>query len=244
VGTGKSSGGGGKFGMFGGGRGRGKGDEIKREGRYHDRDLHETMFIAPRPGGAARLIDRDEQSWERGASREEKFRKQLAAKEKERELAKKLGRMGEGSTGGDYLKLKGADTPNLPARGDMFPGNSASTGPDMSKDNDFRSLLNRRAEDVTLASTKRKRKASGKSIFSSEPVGWSGAFKKSVLPSPTKDTTSAMRGTREASPAKKKARLLLPNKGIREPGRESLGGLDVGLIAAMDDDDDDDLEVV
>jgi minichromosome maintenance protein 10 len=48
-----------------------------------------------------------------------------------------------------------------------------------------------------------------------------------------------MRGTRANSPAKKKARLLLPEKGIREPGRESLGGLDAGLLAAMDDDDDD-----
>jgi minichromosome maintenance protein 10 len=243
VGMGRGSGGGGKFGMFGGGRGGGlKGEDIKREGRYHDRESHETVYIAPRPGGAAQLMDRDEQSWERGASREEKFRKQLAEKEKERELAKKLGKMGEGSTGGDYLKLKGSDTPNLPARGSMFPGNSAITGPERPADTDFSSLLNRKAEDVTLASTKRKRIASGKSAASSEPIGWGGANKRMDF-SPTKDTTSAMRGTREVSPAKKKARLLLPDKGIREPGRESLGGLDVGLLAAMDEDDDD-LEVV
>jgi minichromosome maintenance protein 10 len=243
VGMGKGSGGGGKFGMFGGGRGGGpKGEDLKREGRYHDRETHETVYIAPRPGGSAQLIDRDEQSWERGASREERFRKQLAAKEKERELAKKLGTMGDGSTGGDYLKLKGADTPNLPARGDMFPGSSSRTGPEKSADNDFRSLLNRKAEDVTLASTKRKRIASGKSA-SSEPMGWGGAFKRGMLPSPTKEPNSALRNPRETSPAKKKARLLLPDKGIREPGRESLGGLDVGLIAAMDEDDDD-LEVI
>jgi minichromosome maintenance protein 10 len=241
VGMGKGSGGGGKFGMFGGRGGGFKGDELKREGKYHDRESHETVFIAPRPGGAARLIDRDEQSWERGASREEKFRKQLAEKEKERELAKKLGQMGEGSTGGDYLKLKGADTPNLPARGSIFPGASSSRAPEKPADNDFRSLLNRKAEDVTLASTKRKRIASGKSTASGEPMGW--GFKRGMLPSPTKDTPSAFRGTREASPSKKKARLLLPDKGIREPGRESLGGLDVGLIAAMDEDDDD-LEVI
>ena len=244
VGMGKGSGGGGKFGMFGGGRGRGpKGEDLKREGRYHDRETHETVYIAPRPGGSAQLIDRDEQSWERGASREERFRKQLAAKEKERELAKKLGTMGDGSTGGDYLKLKGADTPNLPARGDMFPGSSLRAGPEKSADNDFRSLLNRKAEDVTLASTKRKRIASGKSTASSEPMGWGGAFKRGMLPSPTKEPNSALRNPRETSPAKKKARLLLPDKGIREPGRESLGGLDVGLIAAMDEDDDD-LEVI
>ncbi|KAF2024178.1 TTL-domain-containing protein [Setomelanomma holmii] len=240
VGMGKGSGGGGKFGMFGGGRGGGlKGEELKREGRYHDRELHETVYIAPRPGGSAQLIDRDEQSHERGASREERFRKQLTAKEKERELAKKLGTMGEGSTGGDYLKLKGADTPNLPARGSMFPGSSSTTGPEKSADSDFTSLLNRKAEDVTLASTKRKRIASGKSTASSAPMGWGGAFKRGMLPSPTKESSSALRNPRETSPAKKKARLLVPDKGIREPGRESLGGLDVGLIAAMDEDDDD-----
>ncbi|KAJ4378122.1 hypothetical protein N0V83_000955 [Neocucurbitaria cava] len=231
---------GGKFGMFGGGRGGPKGDELKREGRYHDRELHETVYIAPRPGGAATLIDRDEQSWERGASREERFRKQLAEKEKEKDLAKKLGTMGDGTTGGDYMKIKGAGTPNLPARGYMSSQDSALK-PDKPADIDFTGLLGRTSADVSLAPVKRKRIASGKSAASSEPVGW--GFKYGRIPSPKKDTSSALRGTRETSPAKKKARLLLPEKGIREPGRDSLGGLDVGLIAAMDEDDDD-LEVV
>jgi minichromosome maintenance protein 10 len=124
---------------------------LRREGRYHDQETHETVYIAPRPGGAARLMDRDEQSWERGPSREEKFRKQLAEKEKERELAKKLGTMGEGSTGGDYLKLKGADTPNLPARGSMFPGASSITGPEKSSDIDFGSLLIRQVSSIKRA---------------------------------------------------------------------------------------------
>jgi minichromosome maintenance protein 10 len=242
VGMGSGPRGGGKFGMFGGGRGGGrgggKGDELKREGRYHDREIHETVYIAPRPGGAATLIDRDQQSWERGANREEKFRRQLAEKEKERELAKKLGQMGEGSTGGDYLKVKAANTPNLPARGNMFPGSSLSVQQNPTADNDFSSLLNRKADEVSLGHSKRKRIASGKSTASGEGMGWGGANKRGLLLSPTKETPSAMRGTREASPAKKKARLLLPEKGIREPGRESLGGLDVGLLAAMDDDDD------
>ncbi|OAL00221.1 hypothetical protein IQ06DRAFT_293625 [Phaeosphaeriaceae sp. SRC1lsM3a] len=229
----------GKFGMFGGGRGFGKGDELKREGRYHDRDTHETVYIAPGPGSAMRAFDREEQGWGDGVSRQERHRKQLAEREKERELAKRLGAMGEGTTGGHYLKMKSADPGTLPTNS----GSSTQTGSQKQTDQDFSSLLNRKAEDVVLAPTKRKRIASGKSAASSEPVGWSGAFKSGLLLSPTKNTTSAMRGTREASPAKKKARLLLPDKGIREPGRESLGGLDVGLIAAMDEDDDD-LEIV
>jgi minichromosome maintenance protein 10 len=235
-------GGGGKFGMFGRGRGGTKDDEPRREGKYHDRGLHETMFIAPRPGGTARAIDRDEQSWERGASREERYRKQLAEKEKERELAKRLGSMGDGTTGGDYLKLKGADTPNLPARGYTSSQDPKVAKPDK-PDTDFSSLLNRTSADVSMAPTKRKRIASGKSTASSEPVGWGKAFKYGRIPSPKKDIESALRGTREPSPAKKRARLLLPEKGIREPGRDSLGGLDIGLIAAMEEDDDD-LEII
>lgn len=227
-----------KFGMFGG-RGGGKGDELRREGQYHDRESHETVYIAPGPGSAMRAFDREEQGWDDGVSRQERHRKQLAEREKERELAKKLSTVGRGTTGGEYLGMKSSDTSTNP-NGRATSAGSSSQKP---SDQDFTSLLNRKAEDVSLAPTKRKRIASGKSTASSEPMGWSGAFKRGVLLSPVKDTTSAMRGTREASPAKKKARLLLPDKGIREPGRESLGGLDVGLIAAMDDDDDD-LEIV
>ncbi len=235
--------GGGKFGMFGGGKGgSAKGDELKREGKFHDRGLHETLYIAPQPGGAARLIDRDQQSFERGGSREERFRKQLAEKEKERDLAKRLGTMGDGSTGGDYMKLKGADTPNLPARGYLSQVSSILK-PGPAHENDITGLLGRTAADVSLAPVKRKRIPSGKSTLTSEPVGWN--FKYGRIPSPQKDPASALRSSGETSPIKKKARLLLPEKGIREPGRESLGGLDIGLIAAMDvDDDDDDLEVV
>jgi len=239
AGMGSGPRGGGRFGMFG--RGGSKGSELKREGRYHDRELHETIFIAPAPGGAARLIDRDRQQWEGGVGREDRFRKQLAAREKERELAKQLGTMGDGSTGGDYMKIKGAGTQNLPARGYTSAQGSTGTNPAKQIDEDFSSLLNRTSADVSLAPVKRKRTASTKSTKSSDAVGW--GFKYGRIPSPNKVMPSAFQGTRDASPVKKKARLLLPEKGIREPGRESLGGLDIGLIAAMDDDDDD-LEVV
>ncbi|CAN9403145.1 unnamed protein product [Alternaria alternata] len=222
--TGMGSGPGG--GMFGGRRGGPKGDELKREGKYHDRELHETVYIAPRPGGAAKLIDRDHQNWEGGANREDRF---------------PCGTMGDGGTGGDYMKLKGAGTQNLPARGYTSSQGSTGAKPDKPADTDFSSLLNRTSADVSLAPVKRKRTASAKSSTSSDPVGW--GFKYGRIPSPKKEVPSAFRGTREASPAKKKARLFLDGKGIREPGRESLGGLDAGLIAAMDDDDDD-LEVV
>ncbi|KAF2244450.1 hypothetical protein BU26DRAFT_464724 [Trematosphaeria pertusa] len=239
--TGFGKGPGGKGGMFSGGRGGGlkKDDDLRREGKFHDRFLHETVYIAPSAGGAARLLDRDEQPWEH-TTRAERHRKQLAEKEKERELAKRLGEIGSGA-GGDYMKFKGADTPNLAAGGGAAAEDPFNTRKEKTLDDDTLGLLGRKAEDVSLGHVKRKRIISGKSTSSSDPVGWGGAFKRGLLLSPKKDTGPS-RETRETSPAKKKARLLLPEKGIREPGRESLGTLDVGLIAAMDEDDD--LEVV
>lgn len=252
-----SGGGGGMFGRRG--ASGFKGDELRKEGRYHDRYLHETMFIAPRPGGAARALDKDDQGFERGGSREERHRRQLAAKEKERDLAKRLGDMGEGTTGGDYLKRRVDPSATLSTTTSQELANARR---DKATENDFRGLLNRKAANVSLnrkasgslIPSKRKHSTASKATAASasEPIGWGGAHMRGLVLSPQKARPlsptksrpdSAMRGTRTGSPAKKKARLLLPEKGIREPGRESLGGLDIGLIAAMDDDDDD-LEVV
>lgn len=233
------------------------GDQLRREGKIHDRQLHETMFIAPRPGGAARMLDKDDQGFERGASREERHRKQLAAKEKERDLAKRLGDMGEGTTGGDYLKRR--VDPSAPLSTTNSKGESAGAKQEKALEFDYQSLLSRKAADVSLnrgssgslIPSKRKHSTASKATAASnsEPVGWSfNAHRRGLVLSPSKARAmppsksrpdSAMRGTRASSPAKKKARLLLPEKGIREPGRESLGGLDAGLLAAMDDDDDD-----
>ncbi|KAF2633788.1 TTL-domain-containing protein [Macroventuria anomochaeta] len=238
------SGGGGGGGVMFGRRGPNgfKGDALRKEGKYHDSYLHETMFIAPRPGGTARMLDRDEQGFERGGSREERHRRQLAAKEKERDLAKKLGEMGEGTTGGDYLKRRTDPSATLSTTTSQELANARQ---EKATESDFRGLLNRKAADVSL-----NRKASGSLIpskrkHSNASKATAASASEPARPlSPSKSRPdSAMRGTRAGSPAKKKARLLLPEKGIREPGRESLGGLDIGLIAAMDDDDDDDLEV-
>jgi minichromosome maintenance protein 10 len=237
TGFGKGPGGTGKGGMFGGGRGGPKGDELKREGKFHDRTLHETMYIAPGVGGTARLLDRDEQGWDQ-THRAERHRKQLADKEKERDLAKRLGDMGSGA-GSDYMKHKGAGFEHV-ARG---PAPVEGPAKDTAS-NDFTALLHRKAEDVSLGPTKRKRINSTRSINTSAPVGWGGAYKRGLLLSPTKPSSSfSSNGTRSPSPVKKKARYLVPEKGIREPGRDSLGTMDIGLIAAMDDEDDD-LEVV
>lgn len=233
---------GGNHGMFGGrgGRGRGvgtsKNDGTSGVGRYHDKYLHETVYIAPGTRSAAELLDNDD-AYERGFSRAELHRKRLAEKEKERELAKRLGEVGKG-IGSEYMKLKGAGMPNLFASGEAKREGATSIEKEKENgmDRTVLGLLGRKAGDVTLSPVKRKRGAGGKAT-ASEPIGWSGAFKKG-LPSPKKQEQ------RETSPVKKRARFMLAEKGIREPGRDSLGGLDVGLLAAMDEDDDDGLDII
>ncbi|KAF2745477.1 hypothetical protein M011DRAFT_406527 [Sporormia fimetaria CBS 119925] len=235
---------GGKMGMFGrrGGRFDVKKFEEEGYGKTHDGFLHETMFIAPPPGGAARLLDSDEAGFERGASRAERHRKQLAEKEQERELAQKLYSIGQGA-GAEYMRAKGAKAASLTlnTRVDTQAASSQESLP-----TDAMGLLNRKADDVSLAPIKRKRAGSEKSTASSEPVGWGGAFKRGLLLSPAKSkpptsapAPSSPQRAGAVSPTKKKARLLVPDKGIREPGRDSLPTMDVGLLAATDDDDDD-----
>ena len=210
-----------------GGRG-GKGKNMDGFGRVHDSSLHETMYIAPKPGDAVRLLDDSG----RTANRAEMHRKRLAEQEKERELAKKLGAMGNGA-GSAYLKIHSEKSTNPTPRiqADSTGSSQADTkAPGLSEQ--VMGLLGKRAEDVSLSPVKRKRTISTKS---QEPVGWGGANKRGLLLPKEEEKQT----TRETSPAKKKARFMLENKGIREPGRESLGGLDVGLIAAMDNDDSD-----
>ncbi|KAF2725081.1 hypothetical protein K431DRAFT_281558 [Polychaeton citri CBS 116435] len=113
---------------------------------------------------------------------------------------------------------------------------------------------------------------------SSEALGWGGARKAGLLqPKDNLRPNSPERGqkrlgfgvaaipmiehrgtvrprsqdsnaTGSLSPSKKKARFMLDNKGIREPGRESGGSELLKLVPAAtnhdDDDDDDDLDIV
>lgn len=234
-----SRGRGGGYGMFcgrgGGGSGNSKNDGTPGAGRYHDKYLHETVYIAPGTRSVAQLLDNDD-AYERGFSRAELHRRRLAEKEKERELARKLGEVGKGM-GSEYMRLKGSDTPNLPAGGEASGREVLSMDKEKESgiDGTALGLLGRKAGDVSLSPVKRKR--GGGKVTASEPVGWSGAFKKGLL-SPKKQEQ------RETSPTKKRARFMLAEKGIREPGRDSLGGLDVGLLAAMDEDDDDGLDII
>ena len=100
---------GGRTGHFGGkrkGDNNRKDDGFVREGAQYDRGSGSRYFVGPSlPGrSAAQLLDA-EGAIERGGSKEERVRKRLAEREKEKEIARKLGEGGNGA-GSEYLRLK------------------------------------------------------------------------------------------------------------------------------------------
>lgn len=135
-------------------RGDGKSSKVDgfaKEGPQYDRSSGSTYFVAPMlPGrSAAQLLDADG-AIERGGSREERTRRRLAALEKEKEIARKLGEGGNGA-GSEYLRLRNGDSKAYRGHG---------TGMDMDEPVDATSLGLRgnKAKEVHLSPIK-KRKA-------------------------------------------------------------------------------------
>ncbi|QDS75336.1 hypothetical protein FKW77_002019 [Venturia effusa] len=156
------------------------------------------------------------------------------------------------------VKEVGAPRPELASSTNLLSG-----GTDERPDARALGLLNNTAETVSLDPVKgRKRGFNLSSAKSHEAMGWSGAFKRGVLErpaspeavekgqtrlsyhretSPRKSSMKPSSGSGETSDAqespRKKARLMLPIKGLRIPGRESLGGSTPGDIFLSDDDE-------
>lgn len=193
---------GGRTGYFGDKR-RGqkpsKEDGFNREGRQYDRGSGSQYFVAPSlPGqSAAQLLDA-EGATDRYGSKEDRLRKRLAEREKEYEIARKLGEGGNGA-GSEYLRLKQQLGPATgaaePQAAELVDANSLG-------------LLGNKAKNVHLSPIKRKRIGSG--------VDMQGSRKKT---------------------------RFVTDTGIKEAGRESLGGDGVTGSLNMQDDDDG-LEVV
>lgn len=156
------------------------------------------------------------------------------------------------------IKEVGAPRPELASSTNVLSG-----GTDDRPDARALGLLSNTAQTVSLEPVKgRKRGFNLSSAKSHEAMGWSGAFKRGVLERPVSPEVVEHGQTklayhRERSPSKssmkppsvsgemsdvlesprKKARLMLPIKGLRIPGRESLGGATPGDIFLSDDDD-------
>lgn len=120
------------------------------EGPQYDRSSASRYFVVPSiPGiSAAQLLDADG-GIERGGSMEDRIRKRLAEREKENEIARKLGEGGNGA-GSEYLRLRtggeiSAKNADVEA---VDPIDATSLG-----------LLGNKARNVQLSPLKKKRKA-------------------------------------------------------------------------------------
>ena len=159
---------GGRTGLFGGGGGgRGKyqgagaggtprGDGFyAREGPKYDLGSHSTYFVAPTalPGGrsAAQLLDAEGFQLDRGGgSKEERLRKRLAEREREEEIARKLGEGGDGA-GSEYLRVRGRE--GLEEKVGMRGGGIGEDAVDAAS----LGLKRNRAGEVLLSPIKRRR---------------------------------------------------------------------------------------
>jgi len=213
---------------------------------------------------AAKIFDGEDKASVESLTAEETSRRRIAAAQRERDLAKKLESMG-GSVGADYLRARQTTTTTTTTSSStrssqektLFEKPSASE----------LGLLGNKATAIRLSPAKDRKRHFGTAAISSsgkEAMGWGGAKTWGLLQPKTNNklgspergqTTLSGQATAVTAPPrgairprsqdgsaspKKRARFAL-EQGIREPGRESLGG-----VAAVidDDDDDDDLDIV
>jgi minichromosome maintenance protein 10 len=242
--------------FFGGAAGRGRGAAaagsnsketgLRSEGAMHSR-VTGTYYITPSIANrsAAALMDDDDvdpDDFHRGTSRQERLRRRIVEREREREIARKLGEKG-GGLGSEYLRAHATDGKTA--------GDSINGEPQPVIERDVQALTGGRAEEIRLSPIKRKRgasQASGSAPAVSSGIGWSFKNVRSMLKEAP--PSGAMHET-VREPMRKKTRFVTP-KGIREAGRESFGGAAVvaedevveGAAEGEVGDGDDDLDIV
>lgn len=227
--------------------------------KYDPRHFHYEHGEYWTPGvkgpSAASLLDDDDTHVFNNMTKEEASRKRIAASQRERDLATKLGAM-KGGVAGEYFRaaydLPHDDRAEFPDEVNFIKPTAAELG-----------LLGKKADNQRLSPAKDRKRHFGIGAISSagtEAMGWGGARNARLLQpasnrlgSPERGQTAmsakgALRGPsreRSLSPSKK-ARFNLAS-GIKTPGRES-GGQDVlervRRRAMIDDHDDDDLDIV
>ena len=190
----------------------------------YDRASHSQIYIGNR--STANMLDDvdfDPDAFHRGSTKEDRLNRRILEREKERELRKKLGVQGNG-LGADYMRKEDSSKVES-SRNSMSeaepPPNATTLG-----------LLAGKGKHVQLSPIKRKRT---NTVSSSAAVGWGGKL--------TKELGRMKNGESLQPPVKKKTRFVT-EKGIREAGRESIGGEAVKAVFNDLDDDDDDLDII
>jgi minichromosome maintenance protein 10 len=175
-------------------------------------------------------------------------------------LAKKLESMG-GSVGANYLRARQTTTTTTVSSTRSSQEQTTFEKPSASE----LGLLGNKATAIRLSPAKDRKRHFGTAAISSagtEALGWGGAKKHGLLLPKTNRLGSPERGQTTLKPQpqpsrsairpasqdsstspRKRARFAL-ERGIREPGRESLGASAAGGRVIDDDDDDDDLDIV
>ncbi|KAF4455554.1 minichromosome maintenance protein 10 [Fusarium austroafricanum] len=224
----------------------GGGVEKKKESaRKYDWET-KTHWFASRSMSAADLIDGKDRTPNDQKERAEFLKRGLEAKEKEREMMKKLGQVGN-AAGRDYMRQAGSRTTALPIAGTSTQASSSTHATEEVYRPDAKSLgLLGKDSAIHLSPVKRKRPDSSQagsqvgSVASTGPsaFGWGSNLKNKL--SKMKEGEKLRKD--EQPPVRKKTRFVT-DKGIREAGRESLGN-DLHERQVVLDDDDDDLVIV
>ncbi|RFU77104.1 minichromosome maintenance 10 [Trichoderma arundinaceum] len=215
-----------------------------------------THWYVSRGHTAADLIDGKDRDPSDRKDKAEFLRRSMEAKEKEREMMKKLGQIGN-AAGREYMQRSGSQASAGLAPSSMSSSQQLFNAADPFTDPGRPDLgLLDKARDIHLSPVKRKRTGSSQtgrltrsnsinsnSTTQSRPAGfgWGGALKEKL--SSMKDGEKLKP---EQPPLRKKTRFVT-EKGIREAGRESLGNLAERNLADRQvilQDDDDELIIV
>ncbi|EQL02759.1 cell division cycle protein [Ophiocordyceps sinensis CO18] len=212
-----------------------------------------TQWFASRTYSAAELIDGKDRGPADTREKSEFLKRNLEAKEKEREMMKKLGQVGN-AAGKEYMQRAGQKTSDKSGKSphnslgttasDQAPNGGGETNETGKAGAISLGLQRGKDRRIHLSPIKRKRAGSSQasstvSSAKSSGFGWGGNLKDKL--SRMKEGEELRPGGR--SPVRKKTRFVT-EKGIREAGRESLGVELPGRQGSLADDDDDELIIV
>ncbi|TWU73040.1 hypothetical protein ED733_002060 [Metarhizium rileyi] len=225
-----------------------KNDEKKKGTSNYDWETR-TQWFAARSLSAADLIDGKDRGAADRKERAESIKRSLEAKEKEREMMKKLGKVGY-AAGREYMERAG-----LKENGSQSPVVSNRTSgvvPDhegLTKRDALSLVLTGKDRTIHLSPIKRKRPDSSQassvaggtnSSSSIATFGWGSNLRDKLTK--MKEGEKFHKGG-DPPPVRKKTRFVT-EKGIREAGRESLGMDFSERQISLDTDDDDELIIV
>lgn len=213
------------------------GEPEKKEKGNYDWETKSNWFIS-RSMSTAELMDDNNRTPSDRRDRVEFQKRDLEAKEKEKEMMKKLGKVGSGA-GREYMAHTGSRANDLSSS--MVSSEQASSSQVLDEGPsrlDAKSLgLLTRGSKIHLSPIKRKRPESSQagSVASSRTsaFGWGSNLKDKL----SKMKEGEKLRKEDVPPVRKKTRFVT-EKGIREAGRESLGNDLVEQQVTLEDDDD------